>query len=400
MSTKGFKVDEPEDDFIIEDSLDESTKLMVFGVGGAGGNAVAHMVDSGVNNVDYVIANTDVAALRNKDATKMERIQIGRKTTKGRGAGNDPSKGKTSAEENRDDIEARLEDVAMLFVAAGMGGGTGTGAAPVVASIAKEKEILTVGVVTKPFNWEGANKMQMAIGGINEMKKSVDALIVIPNDRVRELKAIKPDMLVEEMFAAVDDILCKAVSSMIKVLSGEGYINLDFADVTMALKDSGIAHIALGFGKGKNKVDDALNEVMNSPLLETSIDGARRGIMNISIPRTMRFEEFDSLTHVISEKFNKDAKFKAGVVFDSTLEDDEVSIIVVATDFATEAPAPIKGTAVQSIPVEGPTPRDELPEDDDRSAQDKPGNSQVFDRYGSTSEIDVLLNKFNEGRNN
>lgn len=178
-----FTIDDNNDGFEVADDFQMTTKIMVFGVGGAGGNAVSHMVESGIHDVEYVIANTDVAALRGKDGSKMKRIQIGRKTTKGQGAGNDPSKGRDSAEENREDIEKAMDGVSMLFIAAGMGGGTGTGAAPVVASVAKDKDILTVGVVTKPFGWEGTSKMRQAIGGISEMKKYVDALIVIPNDR-------------------------------------------------------------------------------------------------------------------------------------------------------------------------------------------------------------------------
>lgn len=382
-----FAIDNIDDGFEVADDFQMTTKIMVFGVGGAGGNAVAHMVDSGVHDVEYVIANTDVAALRNKDGSKMKRLQIGRKTTKGQGAGNEPAKGQASAEENREDIAVLLDGVSMLFIAAGMGGGTGTGAAPVVASIAKEKGILTVGVVTKPFDWEGASKMQQAIGGISEMKKYVDALIVIPNNRVKELKGNKITLF--NAFGEVDNILCKAVIGIIKLLHGGGYINVDFADVCMALRESGIAHMAIGDGKGENKIDDALDEVLNSPLLETSIDGARRGLLNITLPTSLPLEEFDSLTQEIAEKFNADAKYKFGVVFDENLADDEISLIVVATDFAEEefpsAPS-VSSKIEQPVASVTVTP-----------ASDGLSGSVGF---SEAQDIDTLLRKFNQGREN
>ena len=381
-----FAIDNNDDGFELADNFQMNTKIMVFGVGGAGGNAVAHMVDSGVHDVDYVIANTDVAALRKKDGSKMKRIQIGRKTTHGQGAGNDPAKGQASAEENREDIAAELEGISMLFVAAGMGGGTGTGAAPIVAQIAKEKGILTVGVVTKPFDWEGASKMDQAIGGVSEMKKYVDALIVIPNNRLKELKGAKAKVTLMEAFAEVDDILCKAVIGVIKLLQGDGYINVDFADICMALRDSGIAHMAIGSGKGDSKIDDALDEVLNSPLLETSINGARRGLLNISIPMSFPLDEFDSLTREIAEKFNPDAKFKAGVVFDDSLNDDEISLIVVATDFAE---------ALYDTPEAPELPEEEPFFPSEPSVAPKPHTAKPVSSPES-QDIDMLLRKFNQ----
>lgn len=383
-----FTIDDNNDGFELDDNFQMATKIMVFGVGGAGGNAVSHMVESGIHDVEYVIANTDVAALRGKDGSKMKRIQIGRKTTKGQGAGNDPTKGRDSAEENREDIEKAMEGVSMLFIAAGMGGGTGTGAAPVVASVAKEKDILTVGVVTKPFNWEGMSKMQQAVGGISEMKKYVDALIVIPNDRLKELKGAKITLM--NAFAEVDNILCKAVMGIIKLLQGNGHINVDFADVKASLKDSGIAHMAIGHGKGDYKIDEALDEVLNSPLLETSINGARRGLLNISVPPTLSFEEFDSLSQDIAEKFNSGARYKFGVVFDDTLAEDEISLIVVATDFADEAPVSVPGVSVSAAEPEHAASVTVTPTSE--------GLSGNIGFASGSSDIDLLLQKFNQGR--
>ncbi len=383
-----FTIDDNNDGFEVADDFQMTTKIMVFGVGGAGGNAVSHMVESGIHDVEYVIANTDVAALRGKDGSKMKRIQIGRKTTKGQGAGNDPSKGRDSAEENREDIEKAMDGVSMLFIAAGMGGGTGTGAAPVVASDAKDKDILTVGVVTKPFGWEGTSKMRQAIGGISEMKKYVDALIVIPNDRLKELKGAK--ITLKNAFSEVDNILCKAVMGIIKLLQGDGHINVDFADVKMALSNSGIAHMAIGHGKGDYKIDEALDEVLNSPLLETSINGARRGLLNISVPSTLSFEEFDSLTQDIAEKFNTDARYKFGVVFDDSLAEDEISLIVVATDFEEDVPTTSVSSGFASSDPE-PMPSVTVTPTSD-------GFSGNVGFASGASDIDLLLQKFNNGR--
>ncbi len=386
-----FEPDYNEDDFEAPDDYQMSTKIMVFGVGGAGGNAVSHMVESGVEDVYYCIANTDVAALRKKDRSKIKCIQIGRKTTKGRGAGNDPSVGKASAEENRDDITAQLDGVSMLFVTAGMGGGTGTGAAPIVASVAKEMGILTVGVVTKPFAFEGSSKMAQAIAGISEMKKYVDALIVIPNERLKMLKGMK--LTLKNAFAEVDNVLCRAVLGVIKLLQGDGYMNVDFADVCMALRDSGMAHMAIGTGKGDNKLDDALDEVLNSPLLETSINGARRGLLNISVPETFSLEEYDGLMDEISEKFNADAKFKCGIVFDNSLDDDELSLIVVATDFVEEEGVP--GAVGAQRPSE--------PDPSSVTVTPTPAPEGLSGNIGfstDANDMDALLRKFNQGRDN
>ena len=392
-----FEVDSFDDGFEVNDDFSSATKIMVFGVGGGGGNAVSHMVNAEVGFVEYVVANTDVVALRSKDGSRMSRIQIGRKTTRGQGAGNDTEKGKTSAEESREEISKALNGVSMLFIAAGMGGGTGTGAAPIVASLAKEKDILTVGVVTKPFDFEGAHKMQQAIKGISEMKQNVDALIVIPNDRVRQLKG--SNITIKNAFEKVDEILCKAVTGIISLVQGSGYINVDFADIRMALKNSGIAHMAIGTGKGEKKYDDALDEIFNSPLLETSIEGARRGLLNIKVPASdsVGLDEFDVLAKKISEKFNDDARFKFGVEFDETLADDEISIIAVFTDFDDEpkksaqqpkkaAPAQVQAAAPAEKPAEAPAP--------EPKPAPAPEPVEANMGYNESKDIELLMRKF------
>ena len=329
-----FEIDNHDDEFVMDDDFEDQTKIMVIGVGGGGGNAVSHMVEGGMTGIDYVVANTDVKALRSKDGSRMRRIQIGKKRTKGQGAGNQPIVGQESAEESRDELKAVMEDESMVFIAAGMGGGTGTGAAPVVANIAKELGKLTVGVVTKPFAYEGQAKMNQALKGIAEMRKYVDSLIVIPNEKVKEISNAKLSMI--DAFKAVDSVLYKAVKGISDLVKGVGFMSVDFADVTMALKDSGIAHMAIGTGKGENKNADALDQVLHSPLLETSILGARRLLINISIPMSTSADEVDGIASEITKNAAPDAEIKMGMWFDETLADDEVSVIVIATDFVND----------------------------------------------------------------
>lgn len=393
----GFEVEQNNDGFDVADDFHYSTRIMVFGVGGAGGNAVGHMVEAKISDVEYVVANTDVAALRKKDGSLMKRIQLGRKLTKGQGAGNDPAKGREAAVETSDEIAKSFDGVSILFVAAGMGGGTGTGAAPIVAQLAKEKGILTIGVVTKPFDWEGAQKMEMAIKGIAEMKKNVDALIVIPNDRVRLLKGA--NISVMNAFIKVDEILGKAVMGIIQLLRGNGYINVDFADICATLRDSGIAHMAIGSGKGENKIDDALDEVLNSPLLETSITGAKRALLNISVsnPDSMGIEEYEQLNKKLAEKFNPNARYKIGMEFDETLADDELSIIAVATDFdEVPQPQPAKKPAPAANAAPAQSAQEASSEDPDEAAQTN-GEKPVLGAdpaYTESQDIELLLRKF------
>ncbi len=368
-----FEVDNNNDEFV---DYDDYTELMVIGVGGGGGNAVDHMIEMEMNDVHYVVANTDVKALRSKDGSKMKRVQIGKKRTHGRGAGNNPVVGQESAAENKDEIAAIIKDMAMVFVAAGMGGGTGTGAAPVVASIAKELGILTVGVVTKPFAWEGKEKMVQAMRGIEEMRKYVDALIIIPNEKVKEISNGK--LKVIDAFKAVDSVLYKAVRGISELVTTDGYMNVDFADVTMVLENSGIAHMAMGKGKGDKKIEQALDEVLHSPLLETSIAGARRVLVNISIPRECELDEFDTISAEITKNAAPNVALKAGIMFDDKLEEDEISIILIATDFDGAAPVEMIPT---SVTIDDPL-------------------AGVSHRIGDedTSDIDALLNIINSSK--
>lgn len=311
-----------------DDELESKINIKVLGVGGGGGNALNCMITSGIKDVEYISVNTDMQALRHSKATM--RIQIGTKLTKGRGAGSKPDIGELSAQESREEIAAALKGANMVFITAGMGGGTGTGAAPVVAEIAREMDILTVGVVTKPFLFEREQKMAQAERGIAELKKHVDSLVIIPNERLL-VGADKP-LTMKNSFSLADDILWKAVKSISDLIQIQGYINLDFADVSAIMKDAGYAHMAIGLGTGKNKAEDAARQVISSPLLETSIDGASGVLVNVVMSEDVLSDEVDTATRLITEAARPDANVIFGAVFDETLE-DTMQITVIATGF-------------------------------------------------------------------
>ena len=315
-------------DFILEETLEPDVNIKVIGVGGGGGNALNCMVDSGVNDIEYIAVNTDAKALNKSKATT--RIPIGAKLTKGRGAGNKPEVGQRSAEENRDEIETHLKGADMIFITAGMGGGTGTGAAPVVAKIAQEMGILTVAVVTKPFMFEREQKMLQAEKGIAELKKYVDSLIVIPNEKL--LVGLDKPLTMLQSFALSDDILKTGVQSISDLIVEEGYINLDFADVSTIMKGAGYAHMAIGRGSGKDKAQQAAEAVIKSPLLETSIAGAKRLLINIAMSNDILSSDVDTATKMITDQASDDVEFIFGTAFKEELQ-DEMVITVIAAGF-------------------------------------------------------------------
>lgn len=318
-------------DFIYEDAFEPDVNIKVIGVGGGGGNALNCMVASGVQDIEYIAINTDAKALNNSKATT--RIQIGAKLTKGRGAGNKPAIGQQSAEENKEEIEAALKGADMVFITAGMGGGTGTGAAPVVAKIAQEAGILTVAVVTKPFAFEREQKMAQAEKGIMELKKYVDSLIVIPNEKL--LEGMDKPLTMRESFALADDILKTGVKSISDLIIEEGYINLDFADVSTIMKGAGYAHLAIGHGSGKDKAKEAANAVIASPLLETSIAGAKRLLINITMSEDILSSDVDNATKMITDKAADNVEFIFGTAFKEDMQ-DEMTITVIAAGFDEE----------------------------------------------------------------
>ena len=322
-------------DFNYEEAMEPDVNIKVIGVGGGGGNAVNCMVDSGVNDIEYIAINTDAKALNKSKATT--RIPIGTKLTKGRGAGNKPEIGQRSAEENRDEIEAHLKGADMIFITAGMGGGTGTGAAPVVAKIAKEMDILTVAVVTKPFLFEREQKMAQAEKGIAELRKYVDSLIVIPNERL--LVGLDKPLTMMQSFALSDDVLKTGVKSISDLIVEEGYINLDFADVSTIMRGAGYAHMAIGHGSGKDKAKEAANAVISSPLLETSISGAKRLLINIAMSEDILSSDVDAATKMITDTAADGVEFIFGTAFKEDME-DEMTITVIAAGFDDpDAPA-------------------------------------------------------------
>jgi len=312
--------------------------LKVIGVGGGGNNVVNRMVRSGMQGVEFIAVNTDRQCLSASEAT--QKLAIGEKLTGGKGAGANPDVGRESAKESKEQITALLEGADMVFVTAGMGGGTGTGAAPVVAEIAKEKGILTVGVVTKPFNFEGRRRMDQAAQGIEELRQKVDSLVIIPNDRLQY--ATDEKITFANAFAIADDVLRQAVQSISDLIKTTGLINLDFADVTAVMKDAGLAHMGVGRAAGKNKAEEATRIAINSPLLETSIQGAKGIIVNITGPMDMGLEEVEQAAEMVKQVADPDALFMMGTAFDDTLE-DELRVTVIATGFgAIDNPVPEK----------------------------------------------------------
>ena len=346
-------------DFNFEEAFDPQVNIKVIGVGGGGGNALNCMVDAGVKDIEYIAVNTDAKALNRSKATT--KIQIGAKLTKGRGAGNRPEVGERSAEENRDEIEASLKGSDMVFITAGMGGGTGTGAAPVVAEIAQEMGLLTVAVVTKPFAFEREQKMLQAERGIDELKKYVDSPIVIPNEKLLDGLEKQPTM--RESFSLADDILKTGVKSISDLITEDGYINLDFADVSTIMKGAGYAHMAIGHGSGKDKAAEAAKSVISSPLLETSISGARRLLINITMSEDIMASDVDIATKMITDTAADDVEFIFGTAFKEDMN-DEMTITVIAAGYGEEvAPAGEEVIAIDNPLLENESKKDTTEDD-------------------------------------
>ena len=331
--------------FGLETGAESVVKIKVIGVGGGGNNVVNRMVRSGARGVDFVAVNTDKQALNVSSATY--KIQIGEKLTHGQGAGADPEVGRKAAEESRAQIAKALEDTDMVFIAAGMGGGTGTGGAPIVAEIAREAGILTIGVVTKPFKFEGARRMRAADAGIEELRSKVDSLVIIPNERLKF--ATDQKITFSNAFEIADDVLRQAVQSISDLIRDTGFINLDFADVTAIMKDAGLAHMGVGRAAGKNKAEEAARMAISSPLLETSIEGAHGVLINVTGSMDIGLEEVEQAASLVQEAVHPDALTIFGATFDETM-DDEIRVTVIATGFDTVPNQPVK----QSVPVAAP----------------------------------------------
>ena len=315
--------------FEFDEAIEQGAVIKVIGVGGGGGNAVNTMIASNIHKVDFIVANTDAQALRNSKAPV--KIQLGRQLTKGLGAGTKAEVGRDAALEDREQLVASLNGSDLVFIAAGMGGGTGTGAAPVIAEAARETGILTVGVVTKPFTYEGKPKTEAAEAGINELKKHVDSLIIIPNDRL--ISQAGKNMSLFDAFKPSDDVLRQAVQGISELITSTGFMNLDFADVKTVMSVRGMAMMGIGVGAGDNRAADAVNNAIASPLLEDNdISGAKGVLVNISGSASMTMDDYNTVNRIVHDKVHEDANIKIGVVRDDDMG-DTIKVTVIATGF-------------------------------------------------------------------
>ena len=334
-----------------DDTNSSGVKIEVIGVGGGGNNAVNRMINSNIKGVEFVAINTDAQVLKKSDATT--KLAIGQKLTNGFGAGANPQIGARAAEESIDEIKKSLEDADMVFVTAGMGGGTGTGAAPVVARLAREAGALTVGIVTKPFTFEGKRRMAQAIAGIKELSQYVDSLVVIPNDRLCQMPDT-PRITLQNAFEIADGVLSQGTRSISDLINVPSFINLDFADVSSVMKDAGYAHMGVGVGTGKDKAEDAARNAISSPLLESSIAGARGVLISVVASSDVSLADVEIASTMISAEAAPDANVIWGVNFDDEM-DDSMRVTIIATGFDkkndTDAPAAASDAKSESAPV-------------------------------------------------
>jgi cell division protein FtsZ len=305
--------------------------IKVVGCGGGGVNAINRMVDMGLSGVEFVALNTDAQALITSPANI--KLDIGRNVTKGLGAGADPEQGRLAAEENIDDIKDIVFGSDMVFVTAGMGGGTGTGSAPVVARAAKDVGALTIGIVTTPFFFEGKQRMNKALAGIEKLKEAVDTIIVIPNENL--LTLLSPKVTMTEAFEEVDTILLKGIASITDLITTPGFINVDFADVRRVMENAGTAFMGLGFGEGKNRADQAAESATTSPILDVNLKGAKGILLSIASASNITMAEVSTITNAVSENAHEDANIIFGTVVDESLE-DQIRVTVIATGFDGE----------------------------------------------------------------
>ena len=377
--------------FEFEQGLDNVVNIKVIGVGGGGGNAVNRMVESGVQGVEFISINTDMQALNFSQAGT--KIQIGEKLTKGQGAGANPEIGRKAAEESKEQIAAALANTQMVFITAGMGGGTGTGAAPVVAQIAREMGILTVGVVTRPFAFEGKKRLEQALGGIDELNKNVDSLVIIPNERLKYVSEQK--ITFKNAFEIADGVLRQAVANISELITVPGFINLDFADVTSVMKDAGYAHIGTGRAAGKDKAAEAARMAISSPLLETSIDMAHGVIVSVIGSDDIGLDEVETAATMVQQAAHPDAHIIFGAFIDDTM-DDEIRVVVIATGFDN-----IPNSAKLNMDGKAPEPASSglFTEASTAAAEDKSASaksSQSNELGSDDAAFDVLMRIFDK----
>ena len=363
-----------------DDTYESGVSIKVIGVGGGGNNAVNRMITSNIRGVEFVAINTDRQVLRRSDASMQ--LVIGEKLTNGFGAGANPQIGARAAEESIEEIKALLDGTDMVFITAGMGGGTGTGAAPVVARVAHEMDILTIGIVTKPFGFEGKRRMDQALAGIAELSQYVDSLVVIPNDRLKQVTDTR--ITLQNAFEVADGVLARGTQSISDLISVSAFINLDFADVCSVMKNAGHAHMGVGSATGKDKAELAAKAAISSPLLESSITGAHGILINITASPDVGLEDVDVASSLIAAEAAPDANVIWGVNFDNELE-DEMRITIIATGFDNQKSfaKPAAAPAAPVAPVEAPkaAPKAEAPK------REKPKSS-------ADEELDRLMKEF------
>ncbi len=335
----------------IQKEVESFARIRVIGVGGSGSNAINHMINSNVKGVEFIAVNTDAQDLQHSKAKR--KVHIGKNLTRGLGAGGNPESGKRAAEETQEEILETLRESDMVFIAGGMGGGTGTGAAPVVARLAKEAGALTVGVVTKPFSFEGQQRMRAAEAGIEELKAEVDAIIIIPNDRL--LAIVDRETSVLNAFAICDDVLRQAVEGISDLITTPGIINVDFADIRTVMQNAGAALMGIGLASGEKRAEEAAQKAINSPLLEVSISGANGVLFAIAGGEDLGMLEIQDAARVITESIDPNARVIFGAFKDDKLKKDEIKVTVIATGFADGVPTP-RSTRGESIFSGNPIP--------------------------------------------
>ncbi len=368
-----------------DNSFESGVNIKVIGVGGGGNNAVNRMIKTNIKGVEFVAINTDRQALKKSNASI--RLVVGEKLTNGFGAGANPSIGQRAAEESVDEIKGILQGTDMVFVTAGMGGGTGTGAAPVVARIAREMGILTIGIVTKPFAFEGARRMQQALGGISELSQYVDSLIIIPNDRLSMVTDTRITLM--NAFDVADSVLATGTKSVSDLINLDGFINLDFADVKSVMENAGHAHMGVGVASGKDKAEQAAKQAISSPLLESSISGAHGILINFTISPDVGLEDITQAATLITNEAAPGANVIFGVSFDTELE-DEMRVTIIATGFnqKKDEPAPaVETEAAEKAPRVAPKADPKPP----RRPETESKKTEVDD------ELDQLMQEFKFG---
>jgi cell division protein FtsZ len=371
--------------------IETFARIKVIGVGGSGKNALNHMVASKVRGVEFIAMNTDTQDLHNSQTDK--KIHLGKNLTKGLGAGMNPDVGKQAAEETKAEVQDAIKGADMVFIACGMGGGTGTGAAPVIARASKEQGILTVGVVTKPFFFEGNQRMRIAETGLAELSKEVDAIIVIPNDRLLAIAGKETSL--KDAFALCDDVLRQAVEGISDLITTPGMINVDFADIRAIMNDAGTALMGIGTASGENRAIQAATQAINSPLLEVSINGARGVLFAISGSDDLTMHEVNEAAKVITESIDKDAKVIFGTTHDERMKKGDLKVTVIATGFATDLPKPrARMETKEATPVitrEVPVQKEKEPE------EKRPETPAPADYIKKQPEKVIIDEDFDEG---